>query len=200
MTTSPQWSGSVGSDADVEFDLLVDESAPTGADAWAPLGADPADADSGWSPDSDVLAGSSGPSEHTGSTRAPATEYVAAAGTPGRAVIASTLMATAAAAVLDLALVGRLSFFFDVSFVVICLVAAMAVRSRDLFTAAVLPPLIFGVAICGVALIWPQAILAGAGLSTTFLTGLAAHAWGLVGGYAAALLTVAARAYARRLT
>jgi uncharacterized protein DUF6542 len=199
MTTSPQWAPSGGSSSsDVEFDLLVDESASAGASAWTPLGADPSDDASARGADVDVLAEAA--AEHTGSTAAPATEYAAAPGAPGRGVIASTVLATAAAAVLDLALVGRLSFFFDVCFVVICLVAAMAVRSRDLFTAAVLPPLVFGVAVCGVALIWPQAIVAGAGLSTTFLTGLAAHAWGLVGGYSAALLTVGARAYARRMT
>jgi uncharacterized protein DUF6542 len=198
MTTSPQWAplAEPGAGSEVEFDLLVDESAPAGTAASTYRSDDDpsgVDADPGAAFD---VAGN--PQEPTGSTAAPATEYTAAAGTPGRGVILSTAIATAACAVLDLAVVGRLSFFFDVSFVVICLVAAMAVRPRDLFTAAVLPPLAFAAAIGGVAYFWPQAVLAGSSLGRTFLTGLAAHAYGLVGGYGAALVTVAARAYARR--
>lgn len=198
MTTSPQWASPVepDGDSDVEFDLLVDESVPTGATAWtSPTDDDPSDIDAGFGATSGVAEGSS---QLNGSTAAPATEYAASTGTPGRGVILSTGIATAAVAVLDLAVVGKLSFFFDVSFVVICLVAAMAVRPRDLFTAAVLPPLAFAAAIGGMAFFWPEAILAGGGLGKTFMTGLAAHADGLVAGYGTALLTVAARAYSRR--
>lgn len=199
MTTSPQWAPAAQPDggSDVEFDLLVDESTSSGASAWAPSHDLEASCRAGvWSADFSGTADGSG--EPTAAHVVSSTEYAAAEGTPGRGVILSAALATAAAAVLDLALVGRLSFFFDVSFVVICLAAAMAVRPRDLFTAAVLPPLAYAGAIGGVALIWPDAIVADRSLSTTFLTGLAAHAVGLVGGYAAALLTVAARAYARR--
>jgi Domain of unknown function (DUF6542) len=163
---------------------------------WAPA----AEPDRGTDLEFDLLVDDSAYAEHTGSHSAPSTEYSASAGTPGRGVILSAALGVAAVVVLNLALVGRLSFFFDLSFVVACLVAAMAVRSRDLFTAAVLPPLAFAGAIAGVAVIWPEAIVAHSSLSRTFLTGLTAHAVGLVGGYAAALLTVAARTYARRLT
>lgn len=210
MTPSPHWAPAVESDLgdDVEFDLLVDESASTGATAWAPPtppGAtawtashesDQASFDDDLEAEFDGRTG--GSAEILESHPLSATEYATAAGTPGRGVIVSAAIGTAAAAVLDLALVGRLSFFFDVTFIVMCLAAAMAVRPRDLFTAAVLPPLAFAGAIGGVALIWPHAIAATGGFSKIFLTGLAAHAGGLVGGYAAALLTVAARVYARR--
>ena len=63
---------------------------------------------------------------------------------PGRGVIVVTSVATAATAILDFALTGGLSYFFDLTFVVICLVAAMAVRGHDLFTTGVLPPIAFG--------------------------------------------------------
>lgn len=165
---------------------------------WAPAAEPDGGSTTGFG-DADGTTVARGNADQTGSHPAPSTEYSASPGTPGRGVILSAALAAAAVAVVDLALVGRLSFFFDVSFVVVCLVAAMAVRPRDLFTAAVLPPLAFAGVIAGVALIWPDAIAANSSLSKTFLTGLAAHAVGLVGGYAAALLTVAARAYARRL-
>ena len=43
---------------------------------------------------------------------------------------------------LDLLLTGRLSFFFDLCLVPISLIAALAVRPRDFFWVAVLPPLL----------------------------------------------------------
>jgi hypothetical protein len=195
MSTSPQWAPTEPvSGSEPEFDLLVDESTFAGSSVWT----GPSDEDAG-----DGEGATSAPPVgtghgHTGAHTQASTEYSTSAGTPGRGVIVSAAMASAALAVLDLAMVGRLSFFFDVSFVVICLVAAMAVRSSDLFTAAVLPPLAFAGVIAGVALLWPDAIIASSGLGQTFLTGLAAHAVGLIGGYAAALLTVGARVYARR--
>lgn len=136
--------------------------------------------------------------DHTGSSATTATEYAASTGMPGRGVIICTALVTALVVVVDLVLVARLSFFFDVCFVVVCLVAALAVSTRDLFAVAVLPPLAFAAAVAAVALLRPDAILETGSLAQTFLTGLAAHAPGLVGGYAAALLTVGARVYARR--
>jgi hypothetical protein len=115
-------------------------------------------------------------------------------GLTGRALVLTTTLAAGGCAVLDLMLTsGRMTFFFDLCFVVICLVAAMAVRRADLFTAGVLPPLLFAAVIAAVTVIAPQAFESASGASQVFLTGLANHAPGLVGGYAAALLTVAAR-------
>ncbi len=217
MTSSPQWTPTVEPEggADVEFDLLVDEStAPSAATQLPPEEAQfvrlehhssvdfvEADSATGWTSDPEVITVSevvTDSAQPTGSHVVAAAEYSAATGLPGRGVIVIAGVATAATVVLDLTLVGRLSFFFDVCFVVICLVAAMAVRARDLFTPAVLPPLAFAGAILAVALLRPDAIVAGSSVAQTFLAGLAAHAPGLVGGYVAALLTVAARVYARR--
>lgn len=120
--------------------------------------------------------------------------HSSADGLPARALILTTVLATGACAVLDLGLTaGRMTFFFDLCFVVICLVAAMAVRREDLFTAGVLPPLVFASVIAVVAVAAPQAFESSPGISRVFLSGLASHAAGLVGGYAIALLAVAAR-------
>jgi uncharacterized protein DUF6542 len=195
MTTSPHWAPPAApqdSDDYLDVDLLVDESRPL--DALPSQGGAVVES---WTPQ---VHDEHGTPEHTGSSQASTADYVASDGTPGRGIIVSAGLASAALAVLDLALVGRLSVFFDLSFVVVCLVAALAVRPRDFFTAAVLPPLAFGGTIAGVALLWPDTIATNLGLVATFLAGLATHALGLVFGYAAALLTVGARVYARRRT
>lgn len=208
MTTSPQWAPTMEPDGvtDMEFDLLVDESTspspetPSGPEVTQFIRIE-TDRSAVTDTDTDrsaVAEPDDALEEPTGSHAISSAEYSATAGTPGRGVIVSAALGTAAAAVLDLALVGRLSFFFDLCFVVVCLVAAMAVRSRDLFTAAVLPPLAYAGVIGGVALFWPDAIVADGTFSQTFFAGLAAHAGGLVGGYGAALVTVGARVYARR--
>jgi Domain of unknown function (DUF6542) len=118
----------------------------------------------------------------------------ASEGLTGRAVVVIALVPAAGCAALDLALTsGRLTFFFDLCFVVICLATAMAVRRRDLFTAGVLPPLVFAGVIAVLAFAEPQAFQSAPGVDKVFLTGLADHAGGLVGGYAATLSTIAAR-------
>lgn len=121
-------------------------------------------------------------------------------GLPSRGLVALSAAAAAACVVLDLWLTsGRLTFFFDLSFVVVCLVAAMSVRPSDLFTAGVLPPLLFAGVIAVVSLAAPAAFQPAVGVDKVFLTGLATHAFGLVAGYAVALLTLAARAAAPRV-
>ena len=124
-----------------------------------------------------------------------ATVYASLPGMPGRGVVLVSGLATAGTAALDFALTGRLTFFFDLTFVVICLVAAMAVRGHDLFTTGVLPPIAFGATIGAIALTSPATFsAAGSGISEVFLTGLTAHAGALVFGYGTALVTVAGRA------
>jgi hypothetical protein len=121
-------------------------------------------------------------------------DHSAAEGLSGRALILTTALAAGGCALLDLALTdGRMTFFFDLCFVVICLVGTMAVRRQDLFTAGVLPPLVFAAVIAIVAFVAPQAFESAPGVNRVFLSGLAGHAGGLVGGYAVALLAVAAR-------
>ncbi|MGH3471687.1 MAG: DUF6542 domain-containing protein [Nocardioidaceae bacterium] len=175
-----------GNDPDIEFDLLVSEpDFPDDTD-----GADLADSPIEPSPhvDREVW-------------RDPvqlddlddATEYAASPGMPGRGIVLSSAAATVVVTGLDFALTGGLTYFFDLCFVVICLLAAMGVRRIDIFTAGVLPPLVFGVLIAAVTLLAPSTFVHAAGLGQTFLTGLAQHAGALVAGYAVALSTVALR-------
>jgi hypothetical protein len=182
---------------------------PWGADAW-PAESDPHDAgldehnllaqeapDAAWDVTDDEAEDDWGPAEEEVLEPAGAwgrLEESAAEGLTGRALILTTALAAGGCAVLDLALTGgRMTVFFDLCFVVICLVATMAVRRQDLFTAGVLPPLVFAAVIAVVALVAPQAFESAPGVSRVFLSGLASHAGGLVGGYAVALLAVAAR-------
>jgi Domain of unknown function (DUF6542) len=155
--------------------------------------ADSDDAVESWADDpSDGWASS--PAQFASPRTARGQDASAGQGLTGRALVLTTTVAAGGCAVLDLMLTsGRMTFFFDLCFVVISLVAAMAVRRADLFTAGVLPPLLFAAVIAAVTVIAPQAFESASGASQVFLTGLANHAPGLVGGYAAALLAVAAR-------
>ncbi len=133
-----------------------------------------------------------------GATRVSIT-YAPATGVPGRGTVLLALLAVALLGLGDVALTSALTFFFDLWFVVICLVAAMAVSRRDLFTAGVLPPLLLGVVIAVLAVAQPDALAGTGGMRQSFFTGLATHAGALVAGYGVALLVVAARMVAPRL-
>ena len=61
---------------------------------------------------------------------------------PGRAVVALGLATTLTAVTIDVVLVGRLTMFFDLSFVVLCLALAALVRRGDFWTVGLLPPLL----------------------------------------------------------
>jgi uncharacterized protein DUF6542 len=125
-------------------------------------------------------------------------EYTAMPGIPGRGVCLLTIVAAGGCALVDLALTRGITLFFDLCFVTICLVAAMSVRRRDLFTTGVMPPLIFAAVVGVVAALSPGTFVAFGGASKAFMTGLAQHAPGLVAGYAVALLTVGSRVSASR--
>lgn len=127
-----------------------------------------------------------------------ATEHSPAPGMTGRGVIVTSLLASVGFVALDLTLTGALTIFFDLAFVVICLVGAMAVNRKDLFTASVLAPLAFGGVVAVVAIASPTTFSAVGGFGKAFPTGLAAHAGGLVAGYGLALATVSSRAFAPR--
>lgn len=126
------------------------------------------------------------------------TEYATSPGLPGRGVVVASTLATAGVAGLDFALTGGLSIFFDLCFVVIGLVGAMAVCRHDLFTTGVLIPLVFAATIATIALAAPETLTTAGGFSKAFLTGLAAHAGPLVAAYAVALAVVFGRAAATR--
>jgi hypothetical protein len=119
-------------------------------------------------------------------------------GVPGRGVIVLSSAAAVFIVLLDFALTGGLTMFFDLCFVVICLVGAMAVRRKDLFTTGVMAPLLFGGLIAAISLAAPSTFAETGGFGTVFPTGLTEHAGALVAGYGVALLTVACRLSARR--
>lgn len=121
--------------------------------------------------------------------------------TPGRRVATLAAGATAAVALLDLALTGRLGMLFDLSFVLVCLAAASAVGRRDFFGIAVTPPLLMLATVLVLAGVAPAAVAeADDAMAQAVVSGLAHHATSLAAGYAAALLTLGVRqAGARQL-
>ncbi|MBA3233286.1 MAG: hypothetical protein H0T17_04985 [Propionibacteriales bacterium] len=130
--------------------------------------------------------------------RVRSTEYATLPGLPGRGVIVVTTLVTACAAGLDFALTSGLSIFFDLCFVVIALVGAMAVRRYDLFTTGVLTPLMFAVTIATISIAAPETFTASDGFPKAVMSGLAGHAGALVAAYAVALVVVFGRAAATR--
>jgi hypothetical protein len=102
-------------------------------------------------------------------------------------------------AALNLTLTGRLSLFFDLCFVVVCLVAALAVRPRDFFLVGVLPPLLMLLSVTVVAAVDRAAVADEVdSLIQAVVSGLAHHAGALLAGYAAALVILALRQVALR--
>ena len=113
---------------------------------------------------------------------------------PGRAVVALGTAVALSAVVVNVALVGRVSMFFDLWFVLICLGLALLVRPRDFFTVGVLPPLIMLGAFVVLAAGRPEAIASPRdGLVQAVVSGLAHHSVALVCGYALCLVTLLAR-------
>ena len=91
-------------------------------------------------------------------------------------------------------MVGRVSLFFDLWFVLLCLGLALLVRPRDFFTVGVLPPLIMVVGFAILAVDRPGAIASPRdGLVQAVVSGLAHHSVALVCGYALCLVTLLAR-------
>lgn len=191
MTTAgyptPEPRGDEGHNPAADYQAFVDDFYPS---------ADATDAgfDEEWDPDVEEWP-DAGDDEALGE---PAV-YDVGTGVPARGIIVSASTAAVVCCLIDLALTARLSFFFDLCYVVIALVSVMAVTRRDLFTTGVLPPLLFGGVVLVLTFTDPAAVSsADAGLSGTFLTGLANHAYGLAAAYAAALLAVGARVVSSR--
>lgn len=118
---------------------------------------------------------------------------------PARQVIPLAAMAAVATAWLNVALTDRLSLFFDLTFVLLCVVAALAVRPRDFFAVGVLPPLLM-LGVVTMLAVTDRATVADEvdSLVQAVVSGLAHHAGGLVAGYAAALGLLALRQVALR--
>lgn len=100
---------------------------------------------------------------------------------------------------LNLALTGELSLFFDLTFAVVCLVAALAVRPRDFFVVGVLPPLLM---LTTVGLLATVARGSVAEETDSFVqavvSGLAHHAGALVAGHVLTLAIIGLRQLALR--
>ena len=113
---------------------------------------------------------------------------------PGRAVVALGVAVALTVIVVNVAMVGRVSMFFDLWFVLLCLGLALLVRPRDFFTVGVLPPLIMASVFALVALTRPAAIAhPDDGLVQAVVSGLATHAVALGVGYALCLACLAVR-------
>jgi hypothetical protein len=118
---------------------------------------------------------------------------------PGRLVRTVTATVLLGVALADTLVFDRLTLVFDITFVVTCVAAALAVRPRDFFIVGVLPPLSMLVIV---------AILAGTkrvtvadpgdGLVQATVSGLAHHAGALVVGYSLTLLILLLRQVAYR--
>jgi hypothetical protein len=117
---------------------------------------------------------------------------------PGRQVVALGVAIALTLVTLDLLLVGEVSLFFDLSFIVLCLGLAVTVRSDDFFTVGVLPPLIMVAVFALLGVVAPGTIAHESdGVVQAVVTGLAIHSGALLGGYALCLATLFLRQRAR---
>lgn len=113
---------------------------------------------------------------------------------PGRQAVALGVALTLTVVAVDLALVGRLSLFFDLGFVAVCVGLALVVRPGDFFAVGVLPPLLMSSVFALVALGRPAAVAhAHDSLVQAVVSGLATHSAALLLGYAGCLATLAVR-------
>lgn len=113
---------------------------------------------------------------------------------PARQVVALGLALALTAVVLDQWLAGHVGVVFDVSFVLLCLATALAVRPADFFTVGVLPPMLMVVVFTLVGATRPEMIAdPGDGVVQAVVSGLGHHAGALVGGYLLCLAILAVR-------
>jgi uncharacterized protein DUF6542 len=117
---------------------------------------------------------------------------------PGRLVRTITVMLLLAIAVGETLSLDRLGLVFDLTFVVVCAAAALAVRPRDFFMVGVLPPLSMLGIVTMLAVVDRSTVAdPGDGLFQAIVSGLAHHAGSLVVGYTLTLGLLAVRQVAR---
>ena len=113
---------------------------------------------------------------------------------PGRQVIALGMALALTIVVIDVALVGRISLFFDLAFVAMCLALAIVVRPTDFFVVGVLPPLIMVGVFTLLGLSHPGVIAQPEdGVVQAVVSGLSHHSGALVVGYVLCLGVLAVR-------
>jgi hypothetical protein len=100
---------------------------------------------------------------------------------------------------LDVLLDGRLGLPFDLTLVVLSVVAALWVRASDFFTVGVLPPLLLAATVVTLVVVDRGAVAhADDAALQAIVSGLAHHALALLVGYASALALLGLRQVAIR--
>jgi hypothetical protein len=113
---------------------------------------------------------------------------------PGRQAVALGIAASLTVVAFDVLVAGELSYFFDLSFVALCLGLALVVRPDDFFTVGVLPPLMMVATFTLLGLVAPATIAhPDDGVVQAVVSGLAHHSGALVAGYILCLATLAMR-------
>lgn len=85
----------------------------------------------------------------------------------------------------DVLLVGRLSLFFDLGFVAVCLGLALLVRRREFLLLAALPPVVMAAVFALLAAVEPGVVAqSGDSAVQALVSGVAHHSGALVAGYA----------------
>ena len=113
---------------------------------------------------------------------------------PGRQAVALGIAVVLTIVTIDVLLVGELSFFFDLCFIVLCLGLALVVQPHDFFIVGVLPPLMMLAVFALLGAVAPETVAdKGDGIVQSVVSGLAHHSGALVAGYAVCLGTLALR-------
>ncbi len=112
----------------------------------------------------------------------------------GRQVAVLGVALALTAAVLDLWFFDRMTVFFDLSFVLLCVALALLVRPADFVIVGVLPPLLMVVVFGLLGATRPAAVAdEGDGVVQAIVSGLGLHAGALVIGYLLCLAILAIR-------
>ena len=107
---------------------------------------------------------------------------------PGRSVVALGVAVTLTAVSIDVLLVGRLTLFFDLCFMVLCLGLAALVRRQDFFLVALLPPVLMTTVFTFIALVARDALADRRdSVLQAVVSGVATHGLALFVGYALCL-------------
>lgn len=113
---------------------------------------------------------------------------------PGSRVVALGAGGLLTILAVDLLLGGDIGLFFDLCFIVLCLVLAVRADRSAFFAVAMLPPVLLIVGFTLVAVLLPGAIARPEdGVVQALVTGVLSHAVGLAVGYALCLATLVAR-------
>lgn len=107
---------------------------------------------------------------------------------PGRQVVSLGVAVTLTAVSIDVLLAGRLTLFFDLCFMVLCLGLAALVRRQDFFLVALLPPVLMTTVFWFVALVARDAVAERTdSVLQAIVSGVATHGVALGVGYALCL-------------